>query len=125
MPGIKRTPIDYFNALMDAIAEEVVEKNKPKTKKTVTAETHVPNNSVEVAIRSLTLSAKESHSDSYRYSYCEDIFKIVKTNRNDISDFTKSYAILCLKTISSYMHSDSYRREVGNVIIKITTGKLD
>ena len=125
MPGIKRKPIDYFNAFIDAIADEIVEKNKSSVKKPVTAETYIPKNSVEVAINSLGLSAKECHSDSYRYSYCEDIFKIIKTNWNDISDFTKSYAILWLKSISSYMHSDSYRREVGNIIIRISTGKID
>ena len=124
--------LNFFNAVIDAIADEIVanEKSrmvdkKPAKKKTISVNDYTPQNSVEMAIRSIANSAIGSSMDSYKYIYCEDIVKIVKTHWNDISDFTKSYAIAQLRNISSGMCMDSHKRDVGILITKIATGDFN
>ena len=123
-----RKAIDYFNALIDAVADEIVERNTPKVipeKKTVSIDKYVPKNSVESAIRALANSALESSSELYGYYCCNDIYEVLKANWNDISDFTKSYAITWLRAISKDMYSDYYVKKVNDIIVQIVTEKIN
>ena len=124
--------LNFFNAIIDAVADEIilnekakVQEKKPVENKPISINSYVPRNYIEQAIRSIASNAISSSMDSYKYTYCEDIMKIVKTNWNDISDFTKTYAIAQLRNIASHMTMDSHKRDVGILITKIATGNFD
>ena len=124
--------LNFFNAVIDAIADEIVlnekakvQGKKPVKSKQMSINSYVPRNYIEQAIQSIASNAISSSMDSYKYTYCEDIMKIVKTNWNNISDFTKTYAIAQLRNISSHMTMDSHKRDVGVLITKIAIGNFD
>ena len=79
-----------------------------------------PRNSVEASIFSIAKSAEDMTWDSDKLHAAEDICAIAL--QNDISEETRSFAIMTLSDLAEDMTWDSDKRRIHKLIMNLTKG---
>lgn len=84
----------------------------------------IPRNAMESAISAIYTSANNAYTDSARKEFANEIFNMLKENRNSLDESTKIYTISIIQKIATACYSDSYKRDITKIISSIGKGNF-
>lgn len=84
----------------------------------------VPNNSVEASIGAIINGAMSCSFDYQRTEAAKQALSILASNKENLSESTKTYTVALLQQLSDQMSFSSGKNDIGKIIMKIGKGEF-
>lgn len=84
----------------------------------------VPNNATEASIAAIVNSAKNMDYDSQKVSAAKQVMSVLSSNKDNLTEASKTFAITMLQNLTSELDYDSNINAVNDLIMKVGKGEF-
>ena len=82
----------------------------------------VPNNALEASIGAICDNGKNTVDAYYKWQACNQIMEILRAQKGTVEESTKTYAIMCIRSIAASTSDAYYKNQMMRKIQNIAKG---